>query len=216
MECLLCDFKFSTIDGAKIHHVVLHGVDENNPYFLDLFEPNTLEKKCLKCRVKFDTCRMKRNHMFLFHYNKIGGARQIANDLPLKISKRGQITYYSVNFDQHKDYYDFYSTDMVDIFLDVVYRSFDSQNLTYKFQGYFEIINQQRGSEFNLTDKRVWLTNVYRFKYFNKFVRGEIKDEIIERVIVNGQSGSSWFFKRFNRLNIIVVPLSNELRIISG
>ena len=105
---------------------------------------------------------------------------------------------------------------MVDIFLDVVYRSFDSQNLTYKFQRYFEIINQQRGSEFNLTDKRVWLTNVYRFKYFNKFVRGEIKDEIIERVIVNGQSGSSWFFKRFNRLNIIVVPLSNELRIISG
>ena len=57
---------------------------------------------------------------------------------------------------------------------------------------------------------------MYRFKYFNKFVRGEIKDEIIERVIVNGQSGSSWFFKRFNRLNIIVVPLSNELRIISG
>ena len=154
--------------------------------------------------------------MFLFHYNQIGSARQIANDLPLNISKRGQITYYSVNFDQHKDYYDFYSTDMVDIFLDVVYRSFDSQNLTYKFQRYFEIINQQRGSEFNLTDKRVWLTNVYRFKYFNKFVRGEIKDEIIERVIVNGQSGSSWFFKRFNRLNIIVVPLSNELRIISG
>ena len=57
---------------------------------------------------------------------------------------------------------------------------------------------------------------MYRFKYFNKFVRGEIKDEIIERVIVNGQSGSSWFFNRFNRLNIIVVPLSNELRIISG
>ena len=65
MECLLCDFKFSTIDGAKIHHVVLHGVDENNPYFLDLFEPNTLEKKCLKCRVKFDTCRMKKNHVFV-------------------------------------------------------------------------------------------------------------------------------------------------------
>ena len=80
--------------------------------------------------------------MFLFHYNQIGSARQIANDLPLNISKRGQITYYSVNFDQHKDCYDFPSTDKVDIFLDVVYRAFDSQNMTYKFPGYFEIINQ--------------------------------------------------------------------------
>ena len=154
--------------------------------------------------------------MFLFHYNQIGSARQIANDLPLNISKRGQITYYSVNFDQHKDYYDFHSTDMVDIFLDVVYHAFESQNLACKLQGYFEIINQERGPEFNLTDKRVWLTNVYHFKYFNQFVRGEIKEEIIKRVIVNRQSGSSWFFKRFNRLNIIVVPVSNELRIITG
>ena len=63
----------------------------------------------------------------------MGGARQRANDLPLNILKRGQITYYSVNFDQHKDYYDFHSTDIVDIFLDVVYRAFDFQNMTYKF-----------------------------------------------------------------------------------
>ena len=60
----------------------------------------------------------------------MGGARQRANDLPLNILKRGQITYYSVNFDQHKD---FHSTDIVDIFLDVVYRAFDFQNMTYKF-----------------------------------------------------------------------------------
>ena len=115
--------------------------------------------------------------MFLYHYNQqqMGGARQRANDLPLNILKRGQITYYSDNFDQHKDYYDFHSTDIVDIFLDVVYRAFDFQNMTYKFQGYFEIINQQRGPEFNLTDKRVWLTNVYRFKFFNEFSEVKLK-----------------------------------------
>ena len=104
--------------------------------------------------------------------------------------KRGQITYYSVNFDQHKDYFDFRRTEMVDVFLDTAYHAFNpQQNLMYKFQGYFEIINQQRGNDLN--DKRVWLTNVYRFKYFNEFVRSEFKDEIIKRVIVNGQSGSS-------------------------
>ena len=67
----------------------------------------------------------KKNHMFLYHYNQRGGARQRSNDLPLNILKRGQITYYSVNFDQHKDYFDFHSTDMIDVFLDVVYHAFN-------------------------------------------------------------------------------------------
>ena len=156
--------------------------------------------------------------MFLYHYNQSGGARrQGANDLSLTISRRGQITYYSVNIDQHKDYFDFHSTDMVDVFLDIVYHAFNpQQNLMYKFQGYFEIINQQRGDEHVLTDKRVWLRNVYCFKYFNEFVIGEIKDEVIKRVIVNEQSGSSWFFKCFNRLNVIVVSLLNELQLVAS
>ena len=77
-----------------------------------------------------------------------------------------------------------------------------------KFQGYAEIINQQRG-EINLEDKQVWLTNSFNSKHFNDFVRGEIRDEITKRIIVNGQTGSSWHFKRFEQLSIIVVP-NNE------
>ena len=82
------------------------------------------------------------------------------------------------------------------------------------FKVKFEIINQQRDSE--RTEKRVWLTNVFCFNHFNQFVRGEIKDEIVKRVIVNGQTGSSWYFKSFNRMNIIVVPLLNKLKIVTG
>ena len=47
-------------------------------------------------------------------------------------------------------------------------------------------------------------------------MRVEIKDEMMNRIIVNGQSGSSWFFKRFNRLSIIVTPLFNELKLYVG
>ena len=104
---------------------------------------------------------------------------------------------------------------MIDIFLINVYDVFKPErNLLYKFQEYFEIINQQRDPEH--TEKKVWLTNVFHFKHFNQFVRGEIKEEIIKRVIINGQTGSSWYFKRFNRLNIIIVPLVDELKIITG
>ena len=94
-----------------------------------------------------------------------------------------------------------------------VYQVFRS-NKENKFQGYAEIINQQRG-EIVLEDKRVWLTNVYCSKYFNDFVRGEIKDEITKRVVVNEESGSSWHFKWFNRLNIIV-SVAESIKLITG
>ena len=153
--------------------------------------------------------------MFLYHYSQAGGARNRLNDLPLNVLRRSQIVYYSVNFDQHKNYFDFFSTDMIDVFLDTVYNAFKPErNLLYKFQGYFEIINHQRDPE--RTDIRVWLTNVFRFNHFNQFVRGENKDEFVKRVIVNGQTGSSWYFKRFNRLNIIVVRLLYKLKIVTG
>lgn len=155
--------------------------------------------------------------LFLYHYNQLGGAR---NDrgARLNVLKRGQITHYSVNFRQHNAHYDFYSSDMVDVSLDAVHRTFTPQrNLIYKFQAYFEIVNQQRTPDNDnfLTENRSWITNVLRFKYFNESLRGELKDEITKRIINNGLTGSSWFFKRFERLNIIVVPLVKEVKIIS-
>ena len=99
--------------------------------------------------------------MFLYYFGQQIGDNLRANDLLLNILKRGPITYYSVNFDQHKDIYDFYSSDMVDNFLDVVYSAFCSKKKMYKFQSYAEILNQQRGSEVFLQDRRTWLTNVY-------------------------------------------------------
>ena len=84
----------------------------------------------------------KRKIMFLLHYNQQGGVRNEAAS-SLNVLKRGLITYYSVNFRQHNAHYDFHSSDMVDVFLDAVHRAIDPErNLIYKFQVYFEIINQ--------------------------------------------------------------------------
>ena len=218
MECLLCYFYFNDVNSGNNRYISFHKVDDKNLYFLDLVEPDNIDNACRICNVKFDTCRKKKNHMFLYHFSQkqSGGKIQRTRDFPLNILKRVAIIYYSANFDQQKNFYDFYSSHMIDVFLDNVHQAFKSQNYMYKFQGYFEIINQQRGPEIVLEDKRVWLTNVYHFKYFNDFVQGEIKDGIIKRIIVNGQSGSSSFFKRFNRPTIIVVPLLNELKLATG
>ena len=137
----------------------------------------------------------------------MGGRRPGLSALPQNVLKRGPLTYYSINFEQHKNFYDFFNSSMVDVFLDSIYEIF-RPNTEKKFQGYAEIVNQQR-VEIILQDKRVWLTNSFNSKHFNDFFRREIRDEITKRIIANGQTGSSWYFKRFQRLTIIVVSLAN-------
>ena len=67
--------------------------------------------------------------------------------------------------------------------------------------GYPEIINYQPG-EVDSKSTRMWLTNVYNATHFNYYIRGEISKQILKRIILNGEAGSSWIFKRFNRLQI--------------
>ena len=151
--------------------------------------------------------------MFLFHYggkNQIGGRRPDRSALPLNVLKRGSITYYSINFSQH--FYHFYKSDVLDSFLDSVYKTFRPTE-DCKFQGYAEIVNQQRGQDTILEDIRAWLTNSYNSKHFNEFVRGQIRDDITKRIICNDQTGSSWHFKRFERLTVIVVSLDNSVNL---
>ena len=83
-------------------------------------------------------------------------------------------------------------------------------------QGYAEIINQQQGEFIIAENTRVWLTNTYTAKYFNDYVRGSIKSDIVKRIIINGQTGSSWYFKRFNRLTVITTSVQEAKKIFSG
>ena len=156
--------------------------------------------------------------MFLFHYsakNQIGGRRPDCSALPLNVLKRGSITHYSINFSQHKNFYDFYKSDVLDSFLNSVYKTFRPIK-DCKFHRYAEIVNQQRGQDTILEDTRVWLTNSYNSKHFKEFVRGQIQDDITKRIISNDQTGSSWHFKRFKRLTVIVVSLDNSVNIFSS
>ena len=155
--------------------------------------------------------------MFLYHYGsgrQVGGRNPRNNGLPINILRRGPITYCSISFDQHKNFYDFFSINVVDEFMNSVYAAYRPEK-DNKIQGYAEIINQQRGELIVLEDSRVWLTNTFLSRHFNDFVRGELKDEIVKRVIVNGQSGSSWYFKRFERLCVVVTPVSDAKNILT-
>ena len=91
--------------------------------------------------------------MFLFHYGKkeqFGGNRR--STLPINILKHGVFTYCTINFNQHKNFYDFFTSDIVDDFLQSVYEVYQLQE--NKTEAFFEIINQQRGELITLEDNR--------------------------------------------------------------
>ena len=101
----------------KKHYIDYHFINDEDIYFKDLFLPDTFDKTCRICNVIFKSLRNKKKHMFLFHYGKhkqIGGNR--TSKLPLNILKRGGIIHYSINFSQHKNFYDFLSSDIIDAF----------------------------------------------------------------------------------------------------
>ena len=77
--------------------------------------------------------------MFLLHYNQMGGKRR-NQQLPINILKRGSIKYFSINYNQHINFY--FQEQIADDFLDSVYGRFVSSDTEYKIQRYAEIINQ--------------------------------------------------------------------------
>ena len=85
-----------------------------------------------------------------------------------------------------------------------------------KFQWYFELKNYQQTKIIEIENTRVWLTNVYVSKLFNRFVRGQTKEDILKRVTINGSTGSSWLFKRFNKLQIIVADKTSFSNLFSS
>ena len=110
---------FITESVLKSHYANYHSIDEDDIFFKDLFLPDTVDKTCRKT---FKNRRSKKKHMFFFIMES--GRRPELSTLPLNVLKRGSITYYSINFEQHKNFYDFFNSSMVDAFLGSVYEIF--------------------------------------------------------------------------------------------
>ena len=155
----------------------------------------------------FYTCR-KKNHCFLLHYNQLG-----ASVRSLNISRRGNVlTTYSINYSTHKNSYDFFDAEKTTKdFISVVDSKFVPRGKV-KIQGSIDIINYQPAGDeiIELESRRTWLTDVYNCVYFNTYVQKEFSKKFIERVIVNGLTGNSWRFKRFESLSVIVTAAGSN------
>ena len=129
----------------------------------------TMYRKDVESKIEFEICRLKKIHNFLFHYNQVGYSRNQL--LPINVVKRGPITYYSISFNQQREFYNFYEEQIVDDFLNSVYERFVTGK-NFMFQGYFELINYQQTEIVNLENTRVWLTNVFQGSHYNPYING--------------------------------------------
>ena len=213
MKCLICDATFSDNEVLKSHNVWHHSINENNYFFRELFSPNNISRRCDECKLEFKNFRLKKNHNLLLHYNQVGRRRN--QQLPINVLRRGPIFYYSINFDQHKNFYDFYDEKIVDDFLNSVYERFVSGK-NFHVQVYVEIVTYQWTQIVNRENNRVWLTDVFKDSHFNQYIRKEIKNNILKRVITNGETSSSWVFKGFNKFQIIATDKSDFKNVMSG
>ena len=79
-----------------------------------------------------------------------------------------------------------------------------------------ELVSYQPIEIIELESKRVWLTDIFTCKFLKQYVRSEIKNDFLKRVIVNGMTGSSWRFKKFERLLIIDTGINRKASVFSS
>ena len=169
MQYLLCNINFLSEDVLNNHYVWQHLVNENDVYFNDLFKPDTNYRRCDICQIDFGNLRIRKSHMFLFHYDQTGSKRG-KSQLPINILRRGPIMHFTISYDQRKNFYNFFKEQIVDDFLDSVYARFDP-DYQYKIQGYTEIINQQQGELIIAENTRVLFVSVLKQRKYKEILK---------------------------------------------
>ena len=163
-------------------------------------------KRCLSWDEFLVTGKHKAVHIFLKHYED--GKNIPFEEKPLDILKLRGLKIYSIEYQKHKNFYDFYNSEVcVEDFL---------RNVRYRFKSgskkwikcSFIIENIQNSIHQGLRpilSSRYWTTSPYEGVYLNDFILFGLKQDILSRIIINGMSGSSWHFKCFIYLSVKIL-----------
>ena len=214
MKCLLCSSKFKDQKDLLDHYLSYHNIDENNWFFQKLFQTKnkTLFTNCLRCNEFLATEKQKVVHNFLKHYDD--GKTIPFEEKPLDIVRYPALTIYSIEIQKHITFYKFYdSENCVEDFLRNVKYRFKSTSKKW-FKCSFNIENIQNSIHPDLQtllNTRYWTTQTYDSTYFNNFIFFGLRQDILNRVIINTMPGSAWHFKRF--ISLAVKILDGEVEV---
>ena len=208
MKCLLCFSKFKDQKDLLNHYVTYHNVDENNWFFQKLFQikDKRLLKRCLRCDKFLETEKQKTVHNFVKHYEDDKTIPY--EEKPLDVLRLASLMIYSIEFRKHQIFYDFYNSELCvkNLFKNVRYRFKAGSKKWFKCS--FVIENIQKSLYLGLQpiiNSRYWTNATHDRVYFIDFIFFGLKQDILSRVIINGMSGSSWYFKRFISLAVKIL-----------
>ena len=132
------------------------------------------------------------------------------------------MTRFSINYDDHKNSYDFANP------IKLLEESFEVVNIKFITDGNkelvikcsFEIRNYQPPPEdmnnvIGLYDNRYWSTPIYEGKFFNEFMKYSLKKDIKKKIIFNASTGSSWRFNQFDYISVTFDTKENQLKIVT-
>ena len=116
-KCLLCNKIFNVLsDQIQQHYEICHGVAKND-HFYRLYHLCHISIICFGLDRFLLGSRDKKIHNFLDH--QLGGALSFENK-PINISRLDGIIIYSISFDEHQRFYNFFhSDDTIESFLNV-------------------------------------------------------------------------------------------------
>ena len=208
MKCLLCSSKFKDQKDLLNHYVTYHNVDENNWFFQKLFQikDKRLLKRCLRCDKFLETEKQKTVHNFVKHYEDDKTIPY--EEKRLDVLRLASLMIYSIEFRKHQIFYDFYNSELCvkNLFKNVRYRFKAGSKKWFKCS--FVIENIQKSLYLGLQpiiNSRYWTNATHDSVYFIDFIFFGLKQDILSRVIINGMSGSSWYFKRFISLAVKIL-----------
>ena len=117
------------------------------------------------------------------------------------------MSHHSISFDDNSDSYNLYDPDnTVKSLLDLFLITFGPERKV-QIKCTFSMPNYQPQPEegfVKVTGIRICSTDGYTCGFFYDFVKQIVERDIRRRIIMNGQTGSSWRFKRFNHFKIHV------------
>ena len=209
MKCHLCNRQPPNQNELREYYITFHRINPNNWFFKNLFKcQNKIfrTEKCLQCEDFTPTLEIKTSHDFIKHY-KDGQVKPFEQE-SIDIERGGLITKYEISADKHGHEYDFQSAESAvdnDFLRNVKNRFVLNNDLITKVG--FSIGSYQPAPQEN---DAYWSIEPYKTKYFNDYVFFSLKENIEKRVIVNGMIGSSWQFRRFVYINLLVLQEQEE------
>ena len=114
MRCLICNLNFMSDKTLKITIFGTIQWIRIITYSESYFHSIIIQKGVMSVRWNLRIVAWKKKD-FLAHYNQFGGSR-MNRQLPVNVFRRGLVVHYTINFLQHKIFYDFYQESVVDDF----------------------------------------------------------------------------------------------------